>query len=347
MKQRHFLRALAIVLVAGALFTVAAVAASDGETLISRSYLYDTFLPRVRSALRGEDGNGGDDAYAAAPGTKLWELSAGEGLSLRQGQVAVLLEGKARVTVDGTIINASMGVEAGSGYLNRNQRYLLCENTTAVLRAEEDSVLAVSAGADVLEAVPTPTPTPGTGANPFTDITSADWFYTDVLAAYERGLINGMTASTYAPNGTLTAGQCVKLAACMNQLWYEGEVTLENSTDGPWYRSYVDYALANGILTQEYANYDAIIVRQQFVQVFYNALPGSCYTPINDIPDNAIPDVKDDDVNAYEIYVFYRAGILTGYGDGSFGSGAINRAEVATIMNRMMDEGARKSFTLG
>lgn len=351
MKQRHFVRALAIVLMAGALFTVAAAAANDGETLITRSYLYDTFLPRLRSALRGsESGEGSDDAYAAEPGTELWELASGEGLSLTQGQVAILLEGRAKVTVDGDILNATLGVEAGSGYLNRSERYLVCENSSAVLRAEEASLLAVSPGAAYLAAAdtPAPVPTPVIGRNPFTDISDADWFLADVLSAYERGLINGMTATTYEPNGTLTAGQCVKLAACMHQLWYEGEVTLENSTDGLWYRSYVDYALDNGILVEEYADYDAIILRQQFVQVFYNALPGSCYTQINDVADNAIPDVKDDDDSAYEVYVFYRAGILTGYADGSFDPGAtISRAEVATIMNRMMDEGARESFTLG
>ena len=245
MKQRHFVRALAIVLMAGALFTVAAAAANDGETLITRSYLYDTFLPRLCSALGdSESGKSGDDAYAAEPGTELWELASGEGLSLTQGQVAILLEGRAKVTVDGDILNATLGVEAGNGYLNRSERYIVCENSSAVLRAEEDCLLAVSPGAAYLAATgtPTPAPKPVIGHNPFTDISDADWFYADVLAAYERGLINGMTATTYAPNGTLTAGQCVKLAACMHQKYTTGSVTLDNGSRLPISRHKVEEA---------------------------------------------------------------------------------------------------------
>lgn len=350
MKKAGFTCALAVLLAAGAIFTVAVAAASEGETLISKSYLYDTFLPQLLSVARGSSEDEDDDSYAQDSATELWELGAGEGLSLTAGQTALLLEGKAKVSVEGTIVNASMGLEAGNGYLNRHQCYIICESSTAVVRAEEASVLAVSPGAGFLAAEEYNRPSsPITGlGNPFTDLSENDWYYSDVLAAYRRGLINGMTADTYAPKGTLTAGQCVKLAACMHQLWYEGSVTLQNSTSGAWYRSYVDYALTNSILTCEFDDYDAAISRRDYVQVFYNALPGSCYGEINDIADNVIPDVKADSEAAYEIYVFYRAGILTGYSDGSFDPGAtIARSEVATIMNRMMDENARKSFTLG
>jgi len=238
-----------------------------------------------------------------------------------------------------------LGAQAGSGGLNLNSRYIMCEDADATVNIIEDCVLIVSSGAAV---------TQGDGkVSPFRDVKRGEWYFDDVISAYERGLVNGMTTTTYVPGGTLTAGQAVKLAACMHQLYHEGKVSLSNSPAGThWYRSYVDYALENGILEQEFADYDAIIVRQRFVELFYRALPLSEYNQINSIPDGAIPDVAMTDPNADIIYTFYRAGILTGYAndpryeDGSFGSGSITRAEVATIINRMFDRSARQSFTL-
>ena len=352
MKQGRLVRALAIFLVAGALFTVAATAASDGETLISKSYLYDSFLPKLRSFFpKAEKKEADHGSYALEEGMEYVRLAAGESLSLGEGQVVMALEGRAKVSVKGSIINASMGLEAGNGYLNRCQRYILCEDSAATVSAETASLLAVSAGLDLppeQEQTPTPAPLPSHKDHPFTDLSADAWYYSDVLAAYERGLINGMSASTYVPDGSLTVAQCIKLAACMHQLWHEGSIRLSNSPSGFWYESYVDYALSNGIIPEPWQDYDAAISRRDFVRVFYNALPGSCYPQINDLPGGAIPDVADNDPAAYEIYVFYRSGILTGYADASFApDNNIDRAEVATIMNRMMDQEARKHFTLG
>ena len=189
---------------------------------------------------------------------------------------------------------------------------------------------------------------------PFEDVERGAWYYADVVQAYRMDLISGLSRDQYAPGDTLTIAQCVKLAACMHQLSATGSVTLEPSPEGEaWYRSYVDYALQRGILREEQADYDAAITRGQFVELFYRAMPESAYTGINQIPDDAIPDVKRGDANAEEIYAFYRAGILAGYSATDFypahyfgKNTTINRAEVAAIMNRMFEPGARQAFSL-
>ena len=156
------------------------------------------------------------------------------------------------------------------------------------------------------------------------------------------------------PTGTLTGAQAVKLAACIHQLYHEGKVTLANAPGADWFRTYADYALQNGILTQDFYDYNAVISRQQFVKVFYNALPASEYAAINTIPDDAIPDTTVTDEAGAQIYAFYRAGILTGftntqgYAEHAFGADTlIARSEVATIVVRMLDAAARKTFTIG
>ena len=242
----------------------------------------------------------------------------------------------------GAIVNVTVGAEAGNGKLVKNNRYLGCEDASVSVYVSETASVALDGKPQIIGS-----------SSPFTDVRPDDWFYSDVVAAVERGLVNGMTPTTYEPSGTLTAAQCVKLASCMHELYNTGAVSLVNSTEGDWFDSYVEYAFANGILTEGFADYNAAISRRDFVQVFYRALPESCYGEINDIADNSIPDVKTGDVSAEEVYAFYRAGILAGYPESdlykafSFGPrSSITRAEVATILNRMFDSSARQIFSI-
>ena len=65
---------------------------------------------------------------------------------------------------------------------------------------------------------------------PFTDVARTDWFYSDVEIAYNDSLINGKTSTKFAPNDNLTYAEAVKLAACMNQKYMLGSVSLQNGS---------------------------------------------------------------------------------------------------------------------
>lgn len=195
-------------------------------------------------------------------------------------------------------------------------------------------------------------PNAGSGADklPFTDVSSNNWYYSSVRSAWEKGLIDGVTASEFRPDATLTVAQAIKLAAALHQLDRTGEVSLKNG-GANWYDSYVNYAVTNGIIEQEYANYtkaqlNAPVTRGEFVHIFHGA--EEAYKAINTVADNAIPDVKATDKFAPEIYEFYRAGILTGSDvKGTFHSAStIKRSEAAAILLRMFESAERKSITL-
>ena len=185
---------------------------------------------------------------------------------------------------------------------------------------------------------------------PFTDVNKGDWFYESVYYAWDEGLINGVTAERYQPDGSLTVAQGIKLASALHEKLNRGYVTLENGTAN-WYDTYVDYAVNNDIIEAKYQSYtkaqmDAAITRNEFVHIFHGAMDD--YKAINDVSDNAIPDVKLTDAYAAEIYDFYRAGILTGSdGAGTFnGTSTIKRSEVAAILIRMYDETLRQRIEL-
>lgn len=181
--------------------------------------------------------------------------------------------------------------------------------------------------------------------NPFTDIKENDWFFDSVVNAYNMGLINGKSDTSYKPNDNLTYAEAIKLAACMHQLYTQGAVTLTGGS--PWYKPYVDYCMNNNIIDREY-NYTEKATRAGYMGIFANALPDEGLKAINNIPDNSIPDVPSSRAYAAGVYRLYRAGILTGVdkAHNCNPSGNIRRSEVAAILVRMMDESQRVTFDM-
>ena len=181
----------------------------------------------------------------------------------------------------------------------------------------------------------------------FTDVSDKDWYYNDVKTAFSTGLLNGRSATDFAPGANLTYAEAIKLAACMHQLYTEGKVTLTNG-NGKWYDSYVQYAKDKGIISKDY-DWGAEATRAGYVEIFAKALPAEAFQGKNSVADGAIPDVPMSHPQAAAIYKLYRAGILTGAdAKGTFHpADPIRRSEVAAILTRMMYAEARKAVNLG
>ena len=189
---------------------------------------------------------------------------------------------------------------------------------------------------------------PVAGAFLFIDIPEDAWFRKDVETAYRLGLINGKSDALYAPEDNITFAEAVKLAACLHQLYHDGTVMLEVGAAN-WYSTYMDYALENSIISTDFSDRaDEIISRAEFVNIFYGALPTSEYSGINEVADDAIPDVKSTYLYANRIYTFYRAGILVGSDEqGTFNPESnIARSEVAAILTRMYSSETRRLIKL-
>lgn len=183
---------------------------------------------------------------------------------------------------------------------------------------------------------------------PFTDVAEGAWYRKDVEIAHKNGLVNGKSDTMFYPNDNMTYAEAVKLACAMHQLYHDKKVTL-TAGSSVWYSTYMSYALEKGIIEIDLtAVADEKITRSDFVKIFYAALPASEYAVINEVANNAIPDVSLIAKSAKEIYAFYRAGILVGSdNEGTFNPESnIVRSEVAAILTRMFDGSARKTITL-
>ena len=189
-------------------------------------------------------------------------------------------------------------------------------------------------------------------ASRFTDVPETLWCYEDVEFAVQNGLVNGTTPTTYSPDSNLTYGAALKLAACMHKRVTQGSTDFEASN--PWYKTYVDYAKANKIITKDYVWNDPA-TRAGYMEIFANAIPSTglkdaklALTAMNRVDDNTIPDVSSAHPQADAIYKLYRAGILQG-GDAAHNCSPdsyIKRSAVAAILTRMMDPAKRISFEM-
>ena len=185
--------------------------------------------------------------------------------------------------------------------------------------------------------------------NPFVDVPASAWYADAVCSAWANGLIDGVDKTHFRPDGSLTVAQAIKLAAALHQRLQTGEVTLENGS--PWYRSYLEYAVTNGIVEEAYLRcsaeaLNAPVQRDEFAHILYGA--AKSYTAINEIGADALPDVKTGDRYAAEIYTLYRAGVLTGSDrSGTFyPASSLRRSEAAAILIRAFDESARRTVSL-
>ena len=79
----------------------------------------------------------------------------------------------------------------------------------------------------------------GQGALPFVDVCVNAWYYESVKAAYEAGLMNGVTDTEFAPNATLTRAMIWTIIARASGVDTEGGAT--------WYAKAQEWVVANGV----------------------------------------------------------------------------------------------------
>lgn len=87
-----------------------------------------------------------------------------------------------------------------------------------------------------------------TGSNPFTDVSSKDYFYHAVLWAVEKGITNGTSLSTFGPNDTVTRNQTVTfLYRNAGSPATSGNNPFTDVPTDTYYASAVQWAVSNNI----------------------------------------------------------------------------------------------------
>ena len=164
---------------------------------------------------------------------------------------------------------------------------------------------------------------PGETPFPFTDVPESRWSYPYIKELYDAGVISGMTATTFAPAENMTRAQFVTMLAGLAGADVSNcpATPFRDVPEGAWYAPYVNWALANGIVSGTSAvtfSPDASITRQDMAVMLYS------YTQRFQVHLQQQPVKPFTDAGSIAAYAqiavqtLQRAGVISGMPDGSF-----------------------------
>ena len=159
---------------------------------------------------------------------------------------------------------------------------------------------------------------------PFADVTSADWFYSDVKYAYETGLMTGTAADAFSPEAPVTRGMVMTILARR-----EG---IRTDRYTPWYAAGCEWAKANGI--SDGTNPEAPVTREQLAAMLYRyaALKGRDLTAGENLNFTDASDISDYALPALQWATGEK--ILTGSNGALSPQAPATRAQLAAILHR-------------
>lgn len=181
--------------------------------------------------------------------------------------------------------------------------------------------------------------------NQFSDVSASYWATPSIKLCYEYGFMKGTSPEQFSPTGDLTVAEAIVMADRLHEIYTTGQSTLTNGE--PWYQTYVDYAVENGIVQSgDFTSYTAKATRGQMAYIFSRALPASVLPSINNV--QTLPDVTSSTAYHTEIFSLYNAGVLTG--SDVFGTfkptDNIKRAEASAILTRVALPEQRQTVVL-
>ena len=200
--------------------------------------------------------------------------------------------------------------------------------------------------------VPVPlSPGVGKSINPFTDIRETDWFYSNVMFAYSRGLMGGTSSNPmlFSPNVTTTRGMIVTILYRLEGNPAIG--SLSNSfvdvTPGMWFSDAINWAAGNDIVAgtgggkfapnTAITRQDLAVILSRYMSHKKIALPTS---------DQLITFADEAAVSAYAmdaIQALNKLGIIGGTGKNAAGQTIIGpkdnatRAQAAAMLQRFIE----------
>ena len=163
----------------------------------------------------------------------------------------------------------------------------------------------------------------------FKDVKETDWFYSYVKALVEDGTVSGMTETEFAPNGTLTYGQALKLIALA-----VGEKEPAKS-GSHWASGYLKLVKDKKWITKD-VDPDGTITRLALCKIAAKAKKLTAQPE-----SNPFRDTSDKDVLA-----LYKAGVISGMSETEFKpDGLLTRAQISKIIVTLRDAATEQTVS--
>ena len=179
--------------------------------------------------------------------------------------------------------------------------------------------------------------------NPFADVAEGAWYYDAVAYASQNGLMNGVSADSFAPDATTSRGMIVTILYRLEDSPSAAQADFADVAAGAYYAGAVAWASANGIVTgygDGTFGPDTAITREQLAAILYRyaqylGLEVSQTADLTGYGDAA--DISEWAQQAFAWAV--REGLISGMDDGTLApQGTATRAQVATILMRLCEK---------
>ena len=156
--------------------------------------------------------------------------------------------------------------------------------------------------------------------NPFKDVKASSWFGKYVIDLYNDGIINGTSATTYAPNDTLTWAAALKLLLVSN-----GDLKAADATGADWSKNVIAKAAELGLVAADLDGAKAIS-RLEFCQVA---------AKLNKLAESKTESKFTDCTDGY-VMALVDAKVINGMTETTFEPAAsLTRAQIAKILYQL------------
>ena len=156
--------------------------------------------------------------------------------------------------------------------------------------------------------------------NPFKDVKVSSWFGQYVIDLYNDGIINGTSATTYAPNDTLTWAAALKLL-----LVSHGDLKAADATGADWSKNAIAKAAELGLVAADLDGAKAIS-RLEFCQVA---------AKLNKLAESKTESKFTDCTDGY-VMALVDAKVISGMTETTFEPAAsLTRAQIAKIIYQL------------
>ena len=184
--------------------------------------------------------------------------------------------------------------------------------------------------------------TPPAAVLPFTDVKSGDWFQDAVAYVYDKGMMTGTSATTFAPNSTTTRGMIVTILYRLENEPAAGTSSFADVASGAYYAKAVAWAAENGVVTGTTATTfapDAPITREQMAAILYRYATLKGYDVSQKADLSGYTDAGTISAYASDAMAWANAqGLITGVTNTTLApKSSATRAQVATILMRFCE----------
>lgn len=175
----------------------------------------------------------------------------------------------------------------------------------------------------------------------FVDVPAGAWYYDVVKSAYDKGLMNGVSASTFAPTQSLTRGMFVTiLYRLAGSPAVEAASSFADVPANQYYADAVAWASANNIVNGVSADKFAPnnnITREQMAAIIHRYATANNIEAVNSNEVSYSDSAKISAFAKEAVEWATNAGILSGNSDGTFAPlRTATRAEAAAIFVRLL-----------